>query len=66
MRFKFAILISFSLFVVTVVIETGSRTFLVLELFEVSSEGKIRASILGITSNLMSTKDAQVQEFYFS
>ena len=41
MRFKFAILISFSLFVVTVIRETGSRTFLVLELFEVSSEGKI-------------------------
>ena len=56
-RFKFVILISFSFvlklfFVVTVVIETGSRIFLVLELFEVHSEEKVWATILGITLEL--------------
>ena len=45
-RFKFAILISFSFvlkssFDVTVVVETVSRIFLVLELFEVPSEEKV-------------------------
>ena len=45
-RFKFAIFISFnfvsrSSFDVTVVIETGSRMFLVLEVFEVPSEEKV-------------------------
>ena len=45
MRFRFVILISFSFalkssFVVTVLIETGSRIFIILELFEVPSEEK--------------------------
>ena len=46
MRCKFVILISFSFvlkssFVVTVIIDTGSHIFLVLELFEVPSEEKL-------------------------
>ena len=45
MRFQFAILISFSFvlksfFDVTLVIEAGSRIFLVLEVFKVPSEEK--------------------------
>ena len=56
-RFKFAIFISFnfvsrSSFDVTVVIETGSRMFLVLEVFEVPSEEKVWFSMLGTTSEL--------------
>ena len=55
MRFRFVILISFSfvlksLFVVTVLIETGSPIFLILELFEVPSEEKVWVEMLGITS----------------
>ena len=57
MQFQFATLISFSFvlksfFVVTMVIEAGSRIFLVLEVFEVPSEEKVWFSILGIMSEL--------------
>ena len=55
MRFRFVFLKSFSfvlksLFVVTVLIETGSPIFLILELFEVPSEEKVWVEMLGITS----------------
>ena len=55
MRFKFVILRSSSFvlessFIATVVKETGSRIFLVFELFEVLSERKVWAAVLGITS----------------
>ena len=56
-RFKLIIHISFSFvlkssFFITVVIETGSRTLLVLELFKVPAEEKVWASMLGNTSEL--------------
>ena len=57
MRFKFVIVISFSFvlkspFVVTVLIETCSRIFIVLESFQVPSEEKVGAAMLDITSEL--------------
>ena len=69
-RFKFVILISFSFdlklfFVVTVVIETGSRIFLVLELFEVHSEEKVWATILGITLELDKYKGCSSSRILF-